>query len=78
MILGDFNLDYSHRNNVNYRYDNMFNDFDDVFDNLNLIQMVEFKTWSRVVNNVLRESIIDHIYVSDPTMFIDLQSTKPC
>ena len=66
------------KNNVNYRYDNMFNDFDDIFDNLNLIQMVEFKTWSRVVNNVLRESIIDHIYVTDPTMFIDLQSTKPC
>ena len=78
MILGDFNLDYSHRNDVNYRYENMFNDFDDAFDDINLIQMVEFKTWSRVVNNVLRESIIDHIYVTDPTMLIDLQSAKPC
>ena len=76
MILGDFNLDYSHRNNVNYRYDNMFNDFDDVFDNLNLIQMVEFKTWSRVVNNVLRESIIDHIYVTDPTMYYETKKLK--
>ena len=64
LVLGDFNLDYSLKNNVDYRYANMYNDFDDVFSNVNLIQMVEFPTWSRIVNNVLRESILDHIYLT--------------
>ena len=55
--MGDFNLDYSLKNNVDYRYANMFGDFNDVFENYNLIQMVEFPTWSRIITNVLRESL---------------------
>ena len=50
------------KNDVNYRYENLFNDFDSVFDGINLIQMVEFATWSRTVNNIVRESLLDHIY----------------
>ena len=61
MILGDFNLDHSHRNNVNYRYDNMFNDFDDAFDDINLIQMVEFKNWSRVQMQFKYRTIIQMV-----------------
>ena len=49
VVLGDFNLDYSLTNNVDYRYANMFGDFDYVFENYNLIQMVEFPTWSRII-----------------------------
>ena len=78
IILGDFNLDYSMKNDVNYRYENMFDDFDSVFNGVNLIQMIDFATWSRIVNNVLRESILDHIYVTDPTMCGEVQSSKPC
>ena len=78
IILGDFNLDYSFKNDVNYRYSNMFNDFESFIDNNNLIQMVEFPTWSRIINNVLRESILDHIYVKDPTIVGGVHSTKPC
>ena len=40
--------------------------------------MVEFPTWSRIINNVLRESILDHIYVKDPTIVGGVHSTKPC
>ena len=78
VVLGDFNLDYSLKNNVDYRYANMFGDFNDVFENYNLIQMVEFPTWSRIITNVLRESILDHIYVTDPTVCGVVHSTKPC
>ena len=52
IVLGDFNLDYSVKNDVNYRYESMFNEFDSMFKGINLIQMVEFATWSRIVNNV--------------------------
>ena len=51
IVMGDFNLDYSLKNDVDYRYAHLYNDFDDVFDNINLIQMIEFPTWSRIVNN---------------------------
>ena len=33
---------------------------------------------SRIVNNVLRESILDHIYVNDPTVVSGVHSIKPC
>ena len=56
----------------------MFDDFDSVFDDVNLIQMVEFPSWSRIINNVLRESIFDHIYITDPTICGGVHSTKPC
>ena len=61
IIIGDFNLDYSMKNDVNYRYENMFDDFDSVFNGINLIQMIESATWSRIVNNCFRESLLDHI-----------------
>ena len=32
--MGDFNLDYSLRNDVNYRYANLYGDFDEMFDNI--------------------------------------------
>ena len=78
VILGDFNLDYCLKNDENYRNVNMFNDFDSAFNDKNLVQMVEFPTWSRIVNNVLRESLLDHIYVTDPTTCGHVHSTKPC
>ena len=78
IMLGDFNLDYSMKNDINYEYENLYNDFDNAFIGVNLIQMVEFSTWSRIINNVVRESILDHIYVTDPTLCGSIQSTKPC
>ena len=39
-------------NDVNYSHVKYFDDFDDVLFDENLIQLVEFPTWSRIVNNV--------------------------
>ena len=66
------------RNDVNYRYKNMCKEFDDAFQYVNLIQMVEFPTWSRIVNKILCESVLDHIYVTDPTVCGGVHSIKPC
>ena len=30
ILLGDFNLNYAKKNNVGYKYENFFNDFDEV------------------------------------------------
>ena len=40
--------------------------------------MIDFPTWSRIINNVLPESLLDHVYVTDPTMFTGVHSIKPC
>ena len=45
--------------------------------NYNLIQMVDFATWSRMVGPKLRSSILDHIYVKDPVIIRNLKSTPP-
>ncbi len=35
---------------------------------------MNFPTWSRVVNNVRRESIINQIYVGDPTAITSIST----
>ena len=42
-----------------------------------MIQLINQPTWSRIVNNTLRESIIDHIYVQDPTVVTDINLKTP-
>ena len=62
--MGDFNLDYSQKDNLNFRYKNMFEDLDAKLSDKNLIQIIDFPTWSRLINNVLKESILDHVYLT--------------
>ena len=77
IIAGDFNLDEDNRYSTSYRYKNLFNIQNAIFDNHHLIQIVEFHTWQRVINNVIRKSILDHVYVKDPTHVFNLYSIEP-
>ena len=55
----------------------MFQLQNDYFNELGLIQLIEFPTWQRVINNVLKESTLDHIYVQDPTIVVNISSKTP-
>ena len=77
VILGDFNLDYNKIYDDNYACKNLFGDFEDKLSTYNLVQMVNFVTWSRMVGSNLRSSIIDHIYVKDPTLVQNITSLEP-
>ena len=77
IVVGDFNLDYSKVSDVNYGYRNMFNDFDESLSRFELIQLVNFVTWSRMVGSSLRSSILDHIYIKNPTIVNNLRSLDP-
>ena len=55
----------------------MFSDFNDVLSEFNLVQLVNFVTWSRLVGWVRRSSILDHIYVKDQTIVNNLKCTYP-
>ena len=77
IIAGDFNLDNDNRYSSNYRYKNLFDIQNAIFDNHHLIQIIEFPTWQRVINNVLKQSILDHVYVKDPTHVFNIYSIEP-
>jgi endonuclease/exonuclease/phosphatase family metal-dependent hydrolase len=77
ILLGDFNLDWSKKGLINYPFKKYFDYMGDELAELNLVQMVNFSTWSRIINGVKRMSILDHIYTSDPTAISNLYSENP-
>ena len=77
IIVGDFNLDYLKFYDDEYAYAPLCENWDSVITAKSLIQQVNFKTWSRVVNNVLRSSTIDHVYSKDPTKILNLNNFQP-
>ena len=77
VIMGDFNLDDKHKNDNNYRNHEMFELLNESFDALEMIQLITFPTWSRLVNNSLKISILDHVYIKDPTEVTYISNLKP-
>jgi hypothetical protein len=77
ILLGDLNLDWNKKNLTTFAFKNYFEDLEALICDMNLTQVVNFPTRSRVVNNVVRESIIDHIYAADPKTIQSLYSITP-
>jgi hypothetical protein len=77
IILGDFNLDWSQKGAACYAMRNYFDEFELVLSDYRLTQMVNFPTWSRIVNNLPRSSITEHVYLQDPCMVSILTVTWP-
>ena len=77
IIMGDFNLDDSKKFNVNYAQRNFFEILNEIFDNHGLQQLINFPTWERLVGNVIKQSVLDHIYVKDYTLITEINSIKP-
>ena len=75
IILGDFNLDYRKRFDINYSHKNYYLALNESLQDF--MQIITFPTWSRTVNNVNRESIIDHVYIQDPTSIFNLAECTP-
>ena len=63
-----YNNDYSHKS--------YYDELDEIFDQLGLVQMVEFETWRRSVNGIMRTSILDHVYTSDITLIENLKPVE--
>ena len=77
ILIGDFNLDHRKRFDITYSHKNYFNLLNPILIENNLTQIVTFDTWSRYVNSVKVCSIIDHIYVKDPTSISSLSCMTP-
>ena len=55
----------------------MFEIFDEKLDDLNLIQLVNFDTWSRIVGLESRSSVLDHVYVNCVGLVRNVSHLKP-
>ena len=59
VVLGDFNLDYEKVYDDNYAHKLLFEDFEITLSMCNLVQIVNFVTWSRLVGVTLKSSTLD-------------------
>ena len=75
--VGDFNLDWNKRFDTYYNNKHYFEDMDRITGTLELLQLVEEPTWRRVVNGVVRESVLDHVYVNGISTASNLKYTWP-
>ena len=55
----------------------MFDDFDNALSEFNLVQVKDFNTWSRLVGADVRSSLLDHVYIKDPTVLSNVKFTNP-
>ena len=55
-VMGDFNLDVEMENRQDYLYKGPLSNLTDFTTQHNLLQLVHFKTWTRTINGVRKES----------------------
>ena len=77
VLLGDFNLDYNKIHNIDYNYKRLFELLNNTITNCNLTQLVDFTTWSRNVGGIVKESVLDHVYMKDTTIMKSLTHITP-
>ena len=77
VLLGDFNLDWHMKGLHNYAFKNYYNDMDDALSGLNFIQLVKFPTWCRTINNVVKQSTLDHVYSNNFNSVSSIEQIDP-
>ena len=68
--MGDFNLNAGRDLMIDYSYKQPMKALNEFVLKYNLLQLVKFKTWSRIIKGVKKESLLDHIYVTDVSYVI--------
>ena len=76
-VVGDFNLDVGMSNRPDYSNKHTLEKLDNFVNSENLIQIVNFDTWSRIVNGIKKSSLLDHIYVLNPATVLDISHYLP-
>ena len=63
IVMGDFNLDARMNHNQDYNQKALLEILNSATSAKNLMQIIEFTTWSRTIKGTLKESLLDHVYV---------------
>ena len=77
LVMGDFNLDTEMELRSDYVYKLPFRLLSDFKTENNLVQLIDFKTWTRTINGVKKESTLDHIYTDDATLVNEVNFKIP-
>ena len=68
ILLGDFNLDENKRHLIDYSQRLLFQDLEELIGHHQYIQHVKETTWERVIQEQVKNSVLDHIYCTDSTV----------
>ena len=66
--MGDFNLDSKMEFRNDYHRKVQLSLLTEFALGADLKQVIKFSTWSRTVNSICKESLIDHMYVNNPAL----------
>jgi hypothetical protein len=77
ILMGDFNLDAEMQYRIDYPHNRLYNMLNDIIEQFNLIQLVDFPTWSRTINNIYKQSTLDHVYITNSSNVLDCYSFPP-
>ena len=75
--MGDFNLDANMQFRLDYPHRLIYDCLNNFTTELNFEQLVDFPTWSCTINNIKKESILDHIYSNDTTIISNCSFKTP-
>jgi len=65
IILGDFNLDHNRRGDPSYHHSRLYELWKETETRHQLLQLVNFPTWSRLDRGTLKTSVLDHVYTNN-------------
>ena len=68
ILLGDFNLDENKRHLADYNQRQLFQDLEELIGHHQYVQHVKEATWERVIQDQVKNSVLDHIYCTDNTI----------
>ena len=68
IIAGDLNLDYNKRADPGYHLRGLYDMWLSLEDDCQLVQCVDFTTWSRTCQGQLKQSILDHVLTNNVSL----------
>ena len=77
IILGDFNLNARMEHNLDYKQKSLLEPLINFVLSRSLVQIIEFTTWSRSINGNLKQSLLDHVYVTNFAMIENIDFEVP-
>ena len=76
-IMGDFNLDATMGDRLDYNYKVPMKCLTEFALEKTLTQLVSFSTWSRIINGIKKESLLDHVYVRNFALVTNITFSVP-
>ena len=77
IVMGDFNLDARMAHNQDYSQKTLLEILENLTLSKNSMQIIDFTTWSKSIKGILKQSLLDHVYVSNFAMVENVEFDVP-